>query len=90
MNTEPERKNGRGRPCHKREGIGARLYQLRKQLHLTTIQAGERWGIKRNTLCDYERGRIRLPAEVLGRIAERENITADWILGRTDEWRPVR
>lgn len=82
--------NGRGRPCKERTGIGARLYALRRQLHLSAKQAGERWNVHSSTLCDYEKGRVRLPADVLCRIAERENITADWILGRTDEWRPVR
>ena len=80
----------RGRPVNPRTGYGARLYELRRENNLTGQQAAERWGINYRTLCDYEKGRTKIPVDVLVQIADRENVLTDWILGRTDERRTER
>lgn len=82
--------DARGRKVKERSGIGAKIYELRKSLGLNLALAADRWGTTVNKLSDYERGKRRIPVEVLCRIADRESITADWLLGRTDEWRMQR
>ena len=77
----------RGRPANPRTGYGARVYQLRLENNLTAPQAAERWGIAAHHLYEYEKGKRKIPVNVLCRIADRENVSTDWILGRTDERR---
>lgn len=76
----------RGRPADPRIGCGARLCELRREKNLTAQQAAERWGITTSDrLYRYEKGKTKIPVDVLVRIADRENVLTDWILGRTDE-----
>lgn len=81
----------RGRPEKPRTGYGARLCELRREKNLTAQQAAERWGITTAyRLYSYENGRTKIPVDVMMRIADRENVSTDWLLGRTDERRTER
>lgn len=81
----------RGRPEKPRTGYGARLYDLRREKNLTGQQAAERWGITTSDrLYRYEEGKTKIPVDVLVRIADRENVSTDWLLGLTDERRTER
>ncbi len=77
----------RGRPEEERTGTGGRVYALRRQLALTMDEAAQRWGVSRTQLNAYEMEKSNLPLAVLCRIADKEKVSTDWILCRTDEWR---
>ena len=63
------------------EPIGRRLARLRKERDLTQVELARRLNIPQSVLCDYERGHLRLNAEVLAHIARILGVSADEILG---------
>lgn len=64
--------------------IGKKIAQTRREKGLTQKQLAEKIGIKRALLSDYELGRVRVYAEMLARIALALNVSADEILGITN------
>jgi transcriptional regulator with XRE-family HTH domain len=63
------------------ESIGDRIAYYRKAKGLTQKQIAEKIGIDRILISDYERGRIRLYDEMLGRFALALGVTTDTLLG---------
>ncbi len=63
------------------ETFGERLARLRKEKGMAQIELAEKAGIIRAILADYERGKIRLNAEIICRFAEILDITTDELLG---------
>jgi len=61
------------------------LKELRTNKNLTQEELAEIWGIKRNTLANWETGRTRPNNNMLMDIASYFNVTTDYLLGRTDE-----
>lgn len=66
-----------------KETIGDRIARFRKSNGMTQQQLAEKIGIQRILISDYERGRIRLYDEMVGRFALALGITADELLGLT-------
>ena len=60
--------------------IGTRIAFLRKEKGLTQAELAERIGISRLLLSDYERGKVRLYADVLAKIAIALGVSNDHIL----------
>ena len=64
------------------ETIAQRLVRLRKDAGLSQTQMAERLGISQPVVSDYERGAARLHGELILKVAEILNVSADEILGR--------
>ncbi len=65
------------------ESIGRRLSRIRKEQGYTQVELAQRIGIIQALVSDYERGKLRLNAEMLIRFAQALNVSADEILGIT-------
>ena len=63
-----------------KETLGLRLAQVRKERGLTQVELAERTGLIQVVVSDYERGRLRLPADMALRFAEVLGITVDELL----------
>jgi transcriptional regulator with XRE-family HTH domain len=63
-----------------KETLGERLARLRKERALTQNDMVERTGLTQVLVSDYERGRLRISAEMAVRFAEALGITTDELL----------
>lgn len=63
------------------ESLGQRIARLRKERGITQQELAERIGSIQVLVSDYERDRIRVTAEMVVRIAEALEISADELLG---------
>lgn len=62
-----------------------RIKQLRKSLDMTQKDFSEYIGIKQQTLSGYERGMMKPPLDIAKNIAEKCNVSIDWLCGLTDK-----
>jgi transcriptional regulator with XRE-family HTH domain len=62
-----------------------RLAELRETAQLTRQQLADKLGISRASLEYYEKGKRKPDIEVLYKISECFNVTADYLIGRTDK-----
>jgi transcriptional regulator with XRE-family HTH domain len=60
--------------------MGQRLARLRKERGWTQVELAERTGIVQTVLSDYERGKLRLNADMIVRFASALDITTDELL----------
>jgi transcriptional regulator with XRE-family HTH domain len=60
--------------------IGMRIAKFRKERGLTQQELAEKIGVKRALLSDYERGKVRIYADILAVIAIALEVTADRLL----------
>ena len=63
-----------------KETIGQRLARVRKEKGITQVELAERTGLIQVIVSDYERGKLRLPAEMAVRFAEALGVTTDELL----------
>lgn len=63
------------------ETIGQRIRRFRKRRGLTQVQLAEKIGIVQNLISDYERGRLRLHAEMVARFARALGVSCDELIG---------
>jgi len=63
-----------------KETLGLRLAQVRKERGLTQVELAQRCGLIQVVVSDYERGRLRLPADMAVRFAEVLGVTVDELL----------
>lgn len=63
------------------ESVGQRLARLRKERGFTQVELAEKTGLIQALVSDYERGKLRLNAEILIRFARALEVSADEILG---------
>jgi transcriptional regulator with XRE-family HTH domain len=63
------------------ESLGQRIARLRKERAITQQELAERIGTIQVLVSDYERDRIRVTAEMVVRIAEALEMSADELLG---------
>ena len=61
--------------------IGGRVAQLRKQFGYTQTELARELGILQKLVSDYERGRIRIPPEVLAKLATTFEVSTDELIG---------
>jgi transcriptional regulator with XRE-family HTH domain len=66
------------------ETIGQRIAGLRKERGYTQQELAEHIGLIQSLVSDYERGKLRLNAEMLARFAIALEVSADEILGLKD------
>jgi transcriptional regulator with XRE-family HTH domain len=62
------------------ESLGQRLARVRKEHGLSQVALAERTGLIQVLVSDYERGKLRLPAEMAIRFAEALGVTTDELL----------
>jgi transcriptional regulator with XRE-family HTH domain len=63
-----------------KETLGHRLARIRKERGLTQKDVAERTGLIQTLVSDYERGRLRLAADMIVRFAVALEITTDELL----------
>lgn len=68
---------------------GERIRDIRKERGLNQDQLAELASLNRVTIAKYESGRVEPGAHALSRIADALDVSADVLLGRTDEVRPA-
>jgi len=68
--------------------IGARIKKIREAKHISQKDLAESIGIVNVRLSDYERGRLRVPSELLISFAQALEISADELLGIEDNLTP--
>jgi len=73
--------------AEKADSIGARIAQMRKDKGLTQKELAERLQVSQPVVSDYENDVIRIPADVIGRIAQVLEVTSDELLGLRSEGR---
>jgi transcriptional regulator with XRE-family HTH domain len=66
-----------------KEALGERIARLRKERALTQNDMVERTGLTQVLVSDYERGRLRISAEMAVRFAEALGVTTDELLRPT-------
>jgi transcriptional regulator with XRE-family HTH domain len=67
------------------EPFGSRLARLRKERGFTQIELASRIGLTQTLVSDYERGKLRLNAEMVVRFARALGVSSDALLGlKTD------
>ena len=64
---------------------GERIRELRKERGLNQDQLAELASLNRVTVAKYESGRVEPGAQALSRIADALEVSADTLLGRSDE-----
>ena len=72
------------------ESVGRRLARLRKERGFTKVEIAERVGFVQTIVSDYERGKLRLNAEMVVRFAEALEITTDELLKPNENGTPLR
>jgi transcriptional regulator with XRE-family HTH domain len=63
------------------EELGERIARLRRDKGLTQVELADKIGIIQPVLSDYERGRLRLYAEMVARVGVALDVSADELLG---------
>ena len=69
---------------------GERIKELRKQRGLNQDQLAELASLNRVTVAKYEAGRVEPGAHALGRIADALDVSADVLLGRSNEIQEIK
>lgn len=73
--SNPSRRNGHV------ETLGQRLARIRKEHGFTQVELAQKAGTIQAVISDYERGRVRPHAAMLGQLAQALGVTADELLG---------
>mgnify|MGYP006293495707 CR=1 FL=1 len=69
--------------------IGKRIKKLRKENNLTQEEFGKIFGIAKSTVSLYESGKSNPDDQMKQKIANHFNVSIDYLLGNTDERKPV-
>ena len=67
------------------EIFATRIKDLRDSLKMTQKEFSEYIGIKQQTLSGYERGIMKPPLDIAKGIAEKCNVSLDWLCGLSDK-----
>ena len=73
-----------------KELFGQRLCEIRTQHHETQTELGKVIGIVKSRVSEIECGKNTTTAEKIALICEHYNISADYLLGLTDDPKPKR
>lgn len=65
--------------------IAIRIKSLRNSLKMSQEHFSRHLGININTIRKWEQGKRKPDSDSLKLIADKTNITVDWLLGRTDK-----
>ena len=70
--------------------VGKRLKEFRKEQKLTQEKLASILNTTQSAIADYERGRYLIATPFLYQICKKYNISADYLLGKTDEPKYVK
>ena len=70
--------------------IGERIVFLREELDISQIKLADKVGLTNTTLYKYEKNICEPKGEIIARLASALNTTADFILGRTPDFSPLK
>ena len=73
-----------------KELFGQRLYEMRKKNHETQTDLGNVLGLAKSRVSEIESGKNTTTAEKIALICEHYKISADYLLGLTDDPEPKR
>ncbi|MCX7570358.1 helix-turn-helix transcriptional regulator [Tumebacillus sp. DT12] len=62
-----------------------RLLEIRNNRQWTVQEAADFYGLYKSTYANYEYGRRKIPSHTLLAMAEKLNVTAEYILGEDDD-----
>ncbi len=62
-----------------------RIRDLREDRDLTQQQMGEILHCSSRTYCNYERGNVNIPNDILMKLADFHGVSVDYLLGRTNK-----
>lgn len=68
--------------------FGQRIFELRKDFGETQTALGELLGVKKGQISEIERGNRTTSAERIALICEHYKVSADYLLGLTDDPAP--
>ena len=71
-----------------KELFGQRISELRKKQNETQAALAEQLGVKKNQISEIERGNRTTSAERIALICEHYKVSADYLLGLTDDPEP--
>ncbi len=72
------------------ESLGERLARLRKERGYTQKELGEKTGLIQALISDYERGKLRLNADTILRLATALEVTTDDLLQPAGSAKPAK
>ena len=72
----------------KMKTIGKRIAALRERADITQAKLSQMVGVTKSTMSKYENNLSVPNAELIGRLAEALNTTADYLIGRTSDCAP--
>jgi len=79
-----------GRPPKlERTPLGHRMADAREKAGLTQTELGQKLRISQRVVANWERKPVALRAEQLAALADALNVTADYLLGRSDARQPA-
>jgi len=64
--------------------IGKRIRQLRQECNLTQKQFASLFGLYDSTISQYENGKRQPEYKIIKQIADKFNVSIDWLLGRVE------
>ncbi len=73
-----------------KEIFGSRILELRKEYHENQEALAGLLGVTRTQVSDMENGKRTTTVEKLSAICDHYNVTADYLLGLTNERRPLK
>lgn len=65
-----------------------RIKDLREAQNLTQEHLANYLNIHQSTYSNYESGRLNVPGEVMGKLADFYGTSVDYLMGRTPEMKP--
>lgn len=86
----PRKNASKTAPVPPSETPGQRLARFRRERGWTQVELAERVGITQTLLSDYERGKLRLNADMIVRFSNALEITADELLRPKDSQHTLR
>jgi transcriptional regulator with XRE-family HTH domain len=75
---------------HSDETPGQRLARIRRERGFTQVELAERTGLVQTLVSDYERGKLRLNADMILRFAAALQVSTDDLLQPTNGAKPAR
>ena len=67
------------------EVMGEQLKKLRKKVKLSQEKFAERMGMSKDTIYNYEKGKTAIPHDLIMRLCQEFNVSADYFYFKTDK-----
>ncbi|MDQ0114327.1 helix-turn-helix domain-containing protein [Paenibacillus harenae] len=64
--------------------VGERIREMRSAVGYTQVQLGDKVGVDRSSIANYETGKATPPMDIIMKLVDVFNCTTDYLLGRSD------